>query len=182
MPRDRRNGTHIVPDDEHIPPRRKPGRPKNQNIITLDWEKIAGWVEAGCDGIQCAAMMGVHPDTIYERCVQEHNTKWTDWAAKQRASGDAMLLAAQYRKAVKDAHPTMMIWLGKQRLGQKENPDSLEERANATVDAIAALSQLTQTVSPELLEAISRLTPEQQHDIIKTAAKPAKCETDTDDS
>lgn len=170
MPREKRHSKDLQ--------KGKPGRKKGENIIPIDWEKVANLVRAGCDGQQCAATIGCHASTLYERCVQENNAMWTAWMAEKRAAGDANILAAQFHKAIKDRHPSMLIWLGKQRLAQKDNPDEKEVRANATVDAIAALSRLAESVSPELLEAISKLTPEQQIDVIKAASRPAKRKAD----
>ena len=87
----------------------------------INWDQIDQMLIAGCNGIQCAAAVGVHHDTLYDRCEKDKNTSFSAYAQSKRAHGDAMLHAAQYQKAIKEKHPTMLIWLGKQRLKQKEN-------------------------------------------------------------
>ena len=39
----------------------------------------------------------------------------------KKAHGDGLLHAAQFSKAYKEKNSTMLIWLGKQRLNQKDN-------------------------------------------------------------
>lgn len=93
---------------------------------TIDWEKIDQMLIAGCTGVQCAASIGVHPDTLYLRCRNEKNTDFTAYLQEKRSHGDALLHAAQFAKAYKEKHPAMLIWLGKQRLGQKDDIENHE--------------------------------------------------------
>ena len=50
---------------------------------------------------------------------------------EKQAAGDAMLKAVQFESAVTDRDRTMMIWLGKQRLGQKDKLESTNKNLNA---------------------------------------------------
>ncbi len=93
----------------------------------INWETIDGMLIAGCNGIQCAAAIGVHHDTLYDRCVQDNKVSFSVYSQAKRAHGDALLHAAQFHKAYKDKNPTMLIWLGKQRLKQKEDMDAKSE-------------------------------------------------------
>ncbi len=93
----------------------------------IDWEVVDKMLIAGCNGVQCAASIGVHAETLYDRCKLEKNTVFSVYAQDKRAHGDALLHAAQYEKAYQDKHPTMLIWLGKQRLNQKEDLDRNED-------------------------------------------------------
>lgn len=92
------------------------GRPKTD----IDWDKVAKMIMAGADGVQCAAYFGIAPDTIYLRCEQDNNIGFSHFLRQKRAKGDAMLLAAQFDAALTDKNTTMLVWLGKQRLGQTE--------------------------------------------------------------
>jgi hypothetical protein len=87
----------------------------------VNWDQIDQMLIAGCNGMQCAAAVGIHHDTLYHRCEQDKKTSFSVYSQSKRAHGDALLHAAQYQKAIKEKHPTMLIWLGKQRLNQKEN-------------------------------------------------------------
>lgn len=87
----------------------------------INWETVDAMLIAGCNGTQCAAAIGVHPETLYNRCQDEKKTVFSVYSQAKRAHGDGLLHAAQFQKAYKDKNPTMLIWLGKQRLNQKDN-------------------------------------------------------------
>jgi hypothetical protein len=89
----------------------------------IDWAQVDSMLIAGCNGIEIAGSIGIHADTLYIRCAEEKKIGWSDYLQAKRAHGDGLLRAAQYQKAYKDKNPTMLIWLGKQRLNQKENLD-----------------------------------------------------------
>jgi len=110
----------------------------------IDWDVIDNMLIAGCNGVQCAAAVGVHPETLYYRCQDEKNTVFTVYAQEKRAHGDGLLHAAQFQKAYKDKNPTMLIWLGKQRLQQKEDKDNqdvkdLESKFDKSMDQVLGL-------------------------------------------
>ena len=97
----------------------------------IDWDKVDQLIMAGCNIVQVAASIGVHRDTLYKKCEEEKKTTLSAYHEEKRSSGDSLLLAAQYHKAIKDKNPTMLIWLGKQRLQQKE---SLEDKINKDIE------------------------------------------------
>jgi len=90
------------------------------NTIPIDWPKVYRMLRAGVSGIQCAARLGVHENTLYQRCKDELGKDFVALRAEKRAEGDAQLLEKQYEIAYEDGDKTMLIWLGKQRLDQKE--------------------------------------------------------------
>ena len=96
------------------------GRPKAH----IDWEKAGKMIMAGCDGVQCAAYFGIDPETFYLRCKSDNNIGFSEFLRQKRAKGDAMILAAQFDAALTDKNTTMLVWLGKQRLGQRDKQDT----------------------------------------------------------
>lgn len=94
-------------------------RPK----ANIDWEKVGQLVAAGCDGVQVAAYFGIHPNTLYLACEEEYKISFSDFLQEKRSKGDAMILASQFEAAIRDKDRTMLIWLGKQRLGQREKQE-----------------------------------------------------------
>lgn len=98
---------------------RNRGRPK----AIIDWEQVGQMLMAGCSGVQSAAALGIDITTLSKHCVDENNMNISDFTKLKRAKGDAYLLAAQYNLALKDKNPTMLIWLGKQRLEQRDKRD-----------------------------------------------------------
>jgi len=53
--------------------------------------------------------------------VLEKGVGFTQYKQEKLAKGDSLLKAVQYKIAVK-GDKTMLVWLGKQRLKQSENP------------------------------------------------------------
>lgn len=94
---------------------------------TVNWEQVDNMLIAGCNGVQCAAALGMHPDTLYKYCEEEKKSNFSAYLQQKRSHGDGLLHAAQFKKAYKDGNPTMLIWLGKQRLDQKEGDHDLQE-------------------------------------------------------
>jgi hypothetical protein len=94
-----------------------------RNLISIDWDKAASYAQAGCNGVQIAGMLGIHPNTLYEACDRENKLSFSDWIAAKRSKGDAMIIAKQFEAAIKNGDKTMLIWLGKQRLGQRDKSD-----------------------------------------------------------
>ncbi len=87
---------------------------------TIDWAFVDEHLEGGCTGSQVAAMLGMHPDTFYERTVKEKGvSNFSAYLQQKKAKGDANIHMWQYRSA-KRGNIQMLIWLGKQRLGQKD--------------------------------------------------------------
>ena len=40
------------------------GRPK----ANIDWNKVDDFLQAQCDGVGIAGILGFHPNTLYEAC------------------------------------------------------------------------------------------------------------------
>jgi hypothetical protein len=91
------------------------GRPP----LPIDWDEVGTWVMKGCSGPQIAAIIGLHPETVYDRCVKDLGISYTEFSYKNRAKGDSALHGAQFDAALK-GNTSMLIWLGKQRLDQTE--------------------------------------------------------------
>lgn len=124
----------------------------------IDWEKVDNMLMAGCNGVQAAAAIGVSPDTLYLRCQNEKNTVFTVYAQEKRAHGNGLLHAAQFQKAIKEKNPTMLIWLGKQRLEQKETST---DTPNPNGQALATLHDkiISDNTIQELKDRLAKYEP-----------------------
>lgn len=107
----KQNGLFVQP----VPSKWNMARPKAQ----IDWNKAGRLLEAGCDGTEVAAAFGIHPDTLYKACERDNKMGFSAYLATKRASGDRLLRVKQFEIAM-TGDKTMLVWLGKQRLGQKE--------------------------------------------------------------
>ncbi len=102
------------------------GRPE----IPINWKEVDNYLIAGCKGPEVAAAIGMHPGTFYDRCKSDKGMYFTDYAAEKRAKGNSMLLGKQFGVAMQ-GDKAMLIWLGKQRLDQRE-PDALRHEPDTT--------------------------------------------------
>lgn len=94
----------------------------------IDWKYVNAMLQAGCAGTTIAAGIGVHPDTLY-RAVKDNFPQFADfasYAAYQRSQGLDMLRAKQHDVAMK-GDKTMLVWLGKNYLDQK---DKVEQKVD----------------------------------------------------
>lgn len=104
-----------MPHKKVIPLQPRSGRPSAQ----LDWKKIDFLLESGNSGVQVAATIGIHANTLYERCAQEKKVPFNEYAQEKKAAGHGKILGKQYAKALQGDN-SMLIWVGKQQLGQRD--------------------------------------------------------------
>lgn len=102
------------------------------NSRPIDWDKIGQMFLCGASIVQAAASIGINRETLYRRCELDLGITLMAFSQEKYEEGNTALHAAQYTKAIKDKNPTMLIWLGKQRLNQKE---TLEEKINKEIEA-----------------------------------------------
>jgi len=99
----------------------KPKRPVGRPRIELDpnQAKIFGYFRATYDTM--AEQIGCHVDTI-RQAMQDDKSEFSK-AYKKGFSGMKMKLSeAQVKTAIEDRNPTLLVWLGKQYLDQKDSP------------------------------------------------------------
>ncbi len=96
-------------------PKRAAHRPK----VIINWDVVDKYLIAGCTGVQIAALIGMHPETLYDRTKLEKRTGFTEYSLSKKLKGDSLLLGKQYSLAM-EGDKTMLIWLGKNRLGQRD--------------------------------------------------------------
>lgn len=99
-----------------------PGRPK----ADIDWKRVDDLLIVGCSGKEIAASIGVNYHTLYDRCFTDHGIQFSEYSQSKYAKGDSILRAHQFAKAIgktTEGDNTLLIWLGKNRLGQKEKPE-----------------------------------------------------------
>ena len=122
------------------------------NFARIDWDISDRLMEAGCDGTEVAAHFGIHKETFYRRVKQDLGLDYTDYKQQKRHKGNALLRAKQYEKAVK-GETSLLIWLGKNRLEQRDQPK--DESNLAPKDELIKLQN-------ELVEAKYQLLQQQK--------------------
>ena len=91
------------------------GRPR----IEIDWAEFDRLCEVQCTLAEIATHFGVSEDTIERAVKREHGVSFADYFAQKRQAGFVSLRRKQYELAMA-GNATMLIFLGKQYLGQAD--------------------------------------------------------------
>lgn len=102
---------------------KKSGRPKK----AIDWDFVEEGLIAGSSGNRIALALGIHRDTLYDAVRDKYGVSFSEYSLKSQSKGEVLLEMAQFDEAVNKRDRGMLIWLGKQRLGQRDNKDSKVE-------------------------------------------------------
>lgn len=100
--------------------------------IIIDWEEVDECLEAGANGVQVAAILGIHFNTLASKCKTQKKSDFSDYLRQKREKGNSKLLKKQFNSAM-DGDRGMLIWLGKQRLGQA---DKREVEQKTSIEAV----------------------------------------------
>lgn len=95
--------------------KRKRGRPK----IVIDWNKVKKYIQAQCNGSGIAGLLGIAPITLYRACERKFKVNFEAYSAQKKSEGQELLREKQYNVAM-EGDKTMLVWLGKQYLQQKD--------------------------------------------------------------
>jgi len=100
------------------------GRPRIE-ITNDEWQKIIGLIRIQCTAEEICGIYGFSEDTLSRRIAE---TDWLEASSfaelykKHQHEGKASLRRAQW-KAATDGNATMLVWLGKNMLGQTDKQD-----------------------------------------------------------
>lgn len=93
----------------------KMGRP----VKEIDWEEFDKLCGMQCTLREIAGWFQVSEDTIERRVKEEYKETFAEHYSKRSSTGKVALRRKQFDVAMK-GHPTLLIWLGKQYLEQKD--------------------------------------------------------------
>lgn len=86
----------------------------------IDWDQVDKMCAIHCTGEEQAAVLGVDYDTLNRACHREHNCSFADYFRQKASNGKMSLRRKQYTAAM-DGNTTMLVWLGKNWLGQTDH-------------------------------------------------------------
>jgi hypothetical protein len=86
-----------------------------------------------------AGVLGIDYDTLSSACKRDHKVKFSDWIKKKSMSGKMSLRRKQYTTAM-DGNPTMLVWLGKNWLGQSDNKEIMQVNLSTRESELAGMS------------------------------------------
>lgn len=93
----------------------KGGRPKKE----IDWDLFEKLCAIHCTLIEISDILGVSHDTLERACKKRFRKGFAYVSRQKAAKGKMSLRRKQYSMAM-DGNVTLLIWLGKQWLGQKD--------------------------------------------------------------
>ena len=99
---------------KHVKKGRK-GRPK----IEIDWGEFEKLCLIQCTLSEMSDWFKCSEDTIERRCREQKKMLFAEYYKKHSVGGRISLRRSQFKLATA-GNPTMLIWLGKQHLGQTD--------------------------------------------------------------
>lgn len=107
----------------------------------LDWDLVDQMLLSGCHGTEVADYFGIHRNTLYRKIEEEKKIAYGEYLQQKRGKGNALLKTQQFAKALgksTDGDTTMLIWLGKSRLKQRECKEEEVENFYTATEKLAS--------------------------------------------
>jgi len=106
------------------------------DAVPINWKQVDALLGIRCTLREVASVAGVSEDTIERAIKAAHGMTFREYAERRHGPALANLRRRQYELAV-NGDRTMLIWLGKQWLGQADKLRT-ETRDRTLEDLIAA--------------------------------------------
>lgn len=122
--------------------------PSGRKKIDIDWSKVDLMLEAHCTGTEVANHLGIHYQTLYDRVKEKFKVDFSVYSRQKKEKGKSHLRVKQYQEA-RIGNKQMLIWLGKNWLGQKDEPIENKEFDGALsqfLDILKAKKKITEVL------------------------------------
>lgn len=97
-----------------------------KEINEKEWEMIELYMKAGASQTRIAQSYGISENTLRTKFKERYGENYHTVNESFNRVGELLIEAKQYAKAL-EGHPTMLIYLGKVRCGQRENDEIPKE-------------------------------------------------------
>jgi hypothetical protein len=121
------------------------GRPR----IEIDLELVKKLCSIQCTAEEIASLLDVSEDTLDLRLKDAGYANFTEFHIKNRMVGKISLRRSQWKSST-NGNVTMQIWLGKQYLGQKEQPE--QDPTDNSIDITISVKENENAAQMELEE------------------------------
>ena len=110
--------------------KKKMGRPK----IEVDLSQLEAFCQVLCTKEEISLFLGASLTTLDRRIKESTGLTFEGFYKKYSMGGKMSLRRAQYKAAI-DGNATMLIWMGKQTMGQRDKPegDDISEPLPVTI-------------------------------------------------
>jgi hypothetical protein len=123
-------------------------RPKSN----IDWAKVDKMLQAHCDGVGIAGLLGIHEDTLYMACEEKYNMGFSAYKQLKQSEGKELLRQTMFSNAMK-GDKALQIWLSKQYLGMTERVDT-SNKTEITITPADVSTLDPADASRELMQAM----------------------------
>lgn len=135
------------------------GRPQ----IPIDWNKVDKWLQGHATREGIAGLLGMHPDTLSDRCHMEKGVSFAEYSTSKKAEGKSLLAVRQFSSAM-SGNSTMLKLLGEEWLDQGKKNYELppnDEVIDAKLESIKFQSELEKAKSEieELKQKLNATQP-----------------------
>lgn len=124
-------------DDEReadVKPKKKPVKRKKKVVKDkggrptkpIDYSRLDAMCAIHCTGEECAAILDVSYEHLNNQLKKDGNGGFLDYFAQKGANGKMSLRRKQFDQAM-SGNSTMLIWLGKQWLGQSDKHEEVNK-------------------------------------------------------
>lgn len=110
---------------------------RGPKLIPINWDEFDKLCHIQCSLREIASWFDCSEDTIENRVKQTHGIKFSEYFEQKRGRGKIALRRKQYDIAMR-GDKTLLIWLGKQYLGQA---DKIEQKIDQVLDLSAATDE-----------------------------------------
>jgi hypothetical protein len=120
---------------------------KKKTILNYDWERIDRYLVAGASGYEVANCLGICHHSLREAVRQKFGMPFVQYKQDKLAKGDSLLKLKQFDEAM-SGNISMLIWLGKVRLKQRDDL-KINENFDGKLASILDLIKEKGTVDPD---------------------------------
>jgi hypothetical protein len=93
------------------------------NKKQIDYDLVDNLCKIQCTGEEIASVLDIDYDTLNAAIKRDKGIGFSDYFKRKRGSGKASLRRRQWKAAIEEGNTTMLIWLGKQYLGQVDKQE-----------------------------------------------------------
>jgi bifunctional pyridoxal-dependent enzyme with beta-cystathionase and maltose regulon repressor activities len=97
------------------------------------FKTIEGMARIQCTQVEICDIFDVTEKTLNVALKKHSNTTFSQLIKKNLSHGKASLRRSQWKLATDKLNPTMLVWLGKQHLGQTDKVESMDDADTPSV-------------------------------------------------
>lgn len=128
----------------------KPGSKDGRPLVEIDWEQFDKLCALQCTRVEIAGYFNCSPATISRACQREQGMTFDEYYGIKASAGKISLRRAQIKYAEK-GNSQLLIWLGKQNLGQREKHE-IEHTGDAFQELLTKIDGKTKKVGESVMD------------------------------